>query len=223
MQIAADRPTASRSTRLAAARSHGPAPRGGGRLPPGPRAAAALAAPGSAGAAAANAQVLAELLAGARLPGPAREPEQTSNEGPERRVGDDELATRPATAATSENRPELEALADNPVVDAAIAADWTASNPNGPGAKQERGFWVLRAGDGTISVQAFPSNGTRDSLRPGPMPATAIAFFHTHPNTVAEGYAQEPSTADRNFAAARGIPGLVMSHAGMFYFGPALP
>lgn len=222
MQIAADRTTASRSSRQVAGR---------GRPPPGPRAAAALAAPGSADAAALNAPALAALLAAA----------QTTTDEPERRVGDDELATparaggavrqgeadmlatRPATAATSENRPELEALADNAAVDAAIAADWAASNPNGPGAKQERGFWVLRASDGTISTQAFPSNGTRDSLRPGAKPATAIAFFHTHPNTVAEGYAQEPSTPDRNFANSRGIPGLVMSHAGMFYFGPALP
>lgn len=228
MQIAADRTTASRSSRQVAGR---------GRPPPGPRAAAALAAPGSAGALAANAPALAALLGSARAP---TLPWQAMSGEPERVTGDDQLATiaraaamrqgdadmlaaRAPTASTSENRPELEALADNATVDAAIAADWTASRPNGPTPKKEHGFWILRAANGTITTQAFPSNGTNDSLIPGPMPATSIAFFHTHPNTTAEGYAQEPSQADINFANARGIPGLVMSHAGMFYFGPALP
>jgi hypothetical protein len=132
-------------------------------------------------------------------------------------------AKKLTTAGGSEARPELETIADTPVVQAAIENDWTASKPNAPGEKNERGFWVLRAGDGTLSVQAFPSNGTKDSLTPGPMPSGAVAFFHTHPNTSAEGYLQEPSDADKNFATAKGIPGLVMSHDGMYYFGPALP
>lgn len=147
----------------------------------------------------------------------------TDDAGVARRGGEGDLEQRSPTAGTSEHRPELEALADNAVVDAAIAADWVASKPNTPGQKREHGFWILRAPDNTISVKAFPSNGTNDSLTPGPMPAGSIAFFHTHPNTSAEGYAQEPSTADKNFATARAIPGLVMSHSGMFYFGPALP
>lgn len=209
MHTTADRVSASRNARqragLAALRSARRA-----QLP------AAGTAPQAA------APLLHALLAGAGRLGALPAPLQALIGDSAVRRPEGTLAQRAPTASTSEKRPELEALADDKVVDAAIAADWKASNPNGPGAKKEHGFWVLRSGKGVLSVQAFPSNGTRDSLTPGPMPAGAIAFFHTHPNTSAEGYDQAPSDADKDFADAVGLPGLVMSHDGMFYFGPAL-
>lgn len=130
------------------------------------------------------------------------------------------LSTR---ASASDNRPELEAIANDPAIRAEIDKSWENSNPHGPGEfKQEQGFWIVRD-SGVLKVQQFPSNGTRDSLRPGPMPSGAIAFFHTHPNTDAEGYSQGPSAADVRYANAKGVPGIIQSHGGMYYFGPSLP
>ena len=135
-------------------------------------------------------------------------------------TSDTRITTR---AADSANLPNVEAIANDPVVAAAIEKSWNASNPNTPGSKQEQGFWVMRDDKtGALSTVNFPSNGTRDSLTPGAVPAiegkTAVAFFHTHPNTTAEGYTNGPSTADQNFADARGIPGIIQSHNGMYYF-----
>jgi hypothetical protein len=130
-----------------------------------------------------------------------------------------------ARAPDSANIPSVEAIANDPVVAAAIEKSWNASNPNTPGAKQEQGFWVMRDDKtGALSTVNFPSNGTRDSLTPGAVPSiegkTAVAFFHTHPNTAAEGFINGPSPADQNFADARGIPGIIQSHNGMYYFNP---
>lgn len=133
--------------------------------------------------------------------------------------------TVPARAAATTKTPSLQAIAKYPVVAAAINKAWIASNPNTPGAKQEQGFWVVRDDkSGKLSVVQFPSNGTRDSLTPGAPPSspgkTTVAFFHTHPNTAAEGYVNGPSPADRNFATANNIPGIIKSHVGMHYFKP---
>jgi hypothetical protein len=131
----------------------------------------------------------------------------------------------PPRAADSAKVPSLETIAKDPVVTAAINRAWTNSNPNTAGKKQETGFWVVRDDKtGKLSIVQFPSNGTRDSLTPGPVPSspgkTVVAFFHTHPNTVKEGYVNGPSPADQNFATANGIPGIIRSHAGMYYFTP---
>lgn len=135
-------------------------------------------------------------------------------------TSDTRITTR---APDSANLPNVEAIANDPVVAAAIEKAWNASNPNTPGSKQEQGFWVMRDDKtGALSTVNFPSNGTRDSLTPGAVPAiegkTAVAFFHTHPNTTAEGYTNGPSRADQNFADRLGIPGIIQSHNGMYYF-----
>lgn len=150
---------------------------------------------------------------------PTTTPTQAVSSAP---TSDTRITTR---APDSANIPDLEAIANNPVVAAAIEKAWNASNPNTSGAKQEQGFWVMRDDKtGALSTVNFPSNGTRDSLTPGAVPAiegkTAVAFFHTHPNTAAEGYTNGPSPADQNFADARGIPGIIQSHNGLYYFNP---
>lgn len=137
-------------------------------------------------------------------------------------TSDTRITTR---APDSANIPDLEVITNDPVVAAAIEKAWNGSNPSTPGAKQEQGFWVMRDDKtGALSTVNFPSNGTRDSLTPGAVPAiegkTAVAFFHTHPNTAAEGYTNGPSPADQNFADARGIPGIIQSHNGLYYFNP---
>lgn len=149
-------------------------------------------------------------------------PAAPSQATPSAPTSDTRITTR---APDSANIPSVEAIANDPVVAAAIEKSWNASNPNTPGAKQEQGFWVMRDDKtGALSTVNFPSNGTRDSLTPGAVPAidgkTAVAFFHTHPNTTAEGYTNGPSPADQNFADARGIPGIIQSHNGLHYFNP---
>jgi uncharacterized Zn-binding protein involved in type VI secretion len=120
-------------------------------------------------------------------------------------------------------RPALDAIANDPAVMSAINSAWNASNPDSAGAKQENGFWVVRDdATGQLSTVPFPTNGTRDSMVPGAPPnnpgQTTVAFVHTHPNTDAEGYSQQPSDADTNFANANGVPGIIRSHNGMYYF-----
>jgi len=60
------------------------------------------------------------------------------------------------------------------------------------------------------------------SIVPGATPEDAVAFFHTHPNRPDLGYMAGPSRADIAFAERLGIPGLLQSHNGMYYFGPSL-
>jgi RHS repeat-associated protein len=145
-----------------------------------------------------------------------------------------------ATASGSEVRPDLQALAENPVVAQGIDAAWSASNPDGPpDSRLEHGFWISSS-DGTVSIQPFPISGaTGSQMTPGPTPGTgllgriwnfftggvntdAIAFFHTHPNPASEGWFTGPSPADVSFAQSRNLPGIIQSTDGMYYFGPPL-
>lgn len=136
---------------------------------------------------------------------------------------------RLSPAADSENRPELERLANDPSIRPEIDRAWRGSNPYGTAAeKNERGFWILKNENTGLTVQQFPSNGDRDSLIPGPKPGNAIAFFHTHPNTGTgiggDGYLLGPSPDDLAFSQRRdvNIPGIIRSHNGLYFFGPPL-
>lgn len=108
---------------------------------------------------------------------------------------------------------------------------WNASNPNISGSKIENGFWIiLNSKTKALSVSQFDMTGAqRDKMRPGLPPvikgSKTIAFFHTHPNTAAEGYANGPSRSDIRFAnhPSINLPGIIKSHVGMFYFGPTIP
>ena len=143
-------------------------------------------------------------------------------------TGATQLSQGQVTAPKSAKRPDLEKIANDPTVSAEIDKAWKASNPNGPGAKQEKGFWISKDDNtGALSVTPFPDNGTNDSLTPGSPPSekgkTVVGFFHTHPNTDQEGYKQDPSKADEDFAKSVAVPGLIRSHDGMFYYGPKSP
>jgi hypothetical protein len=143
-------------------------------------------------------------------------------------TGATQLSQGQVTAPKSAKRPDLEKIANDPTVSAEIDKSWKASNPNGPGAKQEKGFWISKDDKtGALSVTPFPDNGTNDSLTPGSPPSekgkTVVGFFHTHPNTDGEGYSQGPSKPDEDFAKAVGVPGLIRSHDGMYYYGPKSP
>jgi len=94
------------------------------------------------------------------------------------------------------------------------------------GVWQEHGFWISRnETTGELLTRPFASPGSMARITPGPTPNDAIAFFHTHPNTVDRSGVRStpgPSRSDQLFAADAGLPGIIQSHNGIYYFGPAL-
>ena len=126
--------------------------------------------------------------------------------------------------------PDVNTVMTDSTVRAAIEDAWNDSNPNAPevppnpppGIKQEQGGWVIYDCCNQTYQIIRVTGGTRDRLptivrtRPNVShPEYLVAWFHTHPNTVAEGYAQGPSPADIQFThnSAR-VPGIVRSHDG---------
>jgi len=110
---------------------------------------------------------------------------------------------------------------------------WFESNPfaadvprGAPGSlKKEQGGWFIRdPNDPSMgsyeAIRVAP--GTRDSLptiagtRPSPASGILVGWFHTHPNTVAEGYGYGPSDSDIAFTTNYAIvPGIIMTHGGL--------
>jgi hypothetical protein len=117
--------------------------------------------------------------------------------------------------------PPLQDIANDPAIRSQINDAWTASAPNGR-SPQEHGFWISRnETTGEIFTRPFANAGSSRSITPGPTPSDAVAFFHTHPNRPDFGFRAGPSGADVDFAATAGLPGLLQSHNGMYYFGPS--
>ncbi|WDE02473.1 carboxypeptidase-like regulatory domain-containing protein [Thalassomonas actiniarum] len=93
---------------------------------------------------------------------------------------------------------------------------WTNSNPGGglaednPG-RHEQGGWIVQHPDGSITIDPWPL-GDGDSITPGPQPAGTIGGFHTHPNTDASIYAQEPSQGDIDTTIPQGVPCYIISN-----------
>jgi hypothetical protein len=128
-----------------------------------------------------------------------------------------------STAASQEQRgdlSQLEAIANHPSIRPRIDEAWRASSPSGPSSR-EHGFWISRnEATGELFTRPFANPGSAARITPGPTPSDAVAFFHTHPNL--QGYTPGPSIGDRAFAADAGLPGILQSHNGMYYFGPRL-
>jgi hypothetical protein len=132
----------------------------------------------------------------------------------------------PRTAASDQpprnDLPQLQAIANDPVIRAHIDAAWTASNPYGLFPK-EHGFWISRDDvSGQLFTRPFANRGDLDTIVPGSPPPDAIASFHTHPYGGIQLGAALPSREDETFAARVGLPGLIQSHVGVYYFGPPL-
>jgi len=121
-------------------------------------------------------------------------------------------------------------LLTDPLIDAALRRAWYESCPHGPAVpwgepgsrKQEQGGWIVwNKQTGTLRVVRV-SPGKRDGLatilgtRPqGSDNEEVVAWFHTHPNTISEGYSPEPGPSDIAFTwqTAR-APGLIETHKG---------
>ena len=130
-------------------------------------------------------------------------------------------------AAASDQPPrsdlsQLQAIANDPVIRARINDAWNASNVYGI-LPREHGFWISRnEGSGELFTRPFANPGVENRIDPGPAPADAIAFFHTHPYGWIIFGAAPPSSSDEAFGRSVGLPGLIRSHVGMYYFGPPL-
>jgi type VI secretion system secreted protein VgrG len=126
--------------------------------------------------------------------------------------------------------PTAAQLVTDPRVDHDLKQAWTDSRPNAaevprgtPGSvKQEQGGWIVwDKKTGHVSTTRVPA-GTRDGLGTiaGTRPADnadqqVVGWFHTHPNTGAEGYGSGPSPADVGWQKAYGkAPGIIETHDG---------
>lgn len=131
---------------------------------------------------------------------------------------------------TYKARPTLDDMLKDPTVDAALKKAWQESNSDAkdvplgqPGStKQEQGGWIVwNKETGHVEIIRVPA-GTRDGL--GTMLSTrppdndkqeVIGWFHTHPNTSAEGYVSDPSPGDRGFQNGYAkVPGIIETHDG---------
>jgi len=123
-------------------------------------------------------------------------------------------------------------FATDPKVAQEMNRAWDESNPHAPevprgqpgSLKIEQGGWIVRGWfGGEYDVIRVPP-GTRDSLNLGSRPifcfCSAVGTFHTHPNTLSEGYRPEPSTTDVANTRARGVPSVIKSHDGDYYVHP---
>lgn len=126
-------------------------------------------------------------------------------------------------------RPPLATIMADGTVTAELNRAWTESNPNAPDVpggtpgspKVEQGGWIIwNPTANTFTVQRVP-HGTRDGLAPivGTKPADTanamvVAWFHTHPNTRAEGYGPDPSGGDTGFTTSAQVPGIIKTHEG---------
>ena len=120
------------------------------------------------------------------------------------------------------------AWASDPTVRRAMATAWNRSNPNArevpigqPGStKAEHGGWVVRNANGTYGVVPWPP-GTRDSSAPTSQPKNAVGWYHTHPNMASERYGSGPSHEDQEFTDHCHLPGVAISHGGMYTIPPS--
>ena len=119
-----------------------------------------------------------------------------------------------------------------------MAAAWFDSTGN-PFYIHENGFYILRDPvSGEISIQpAIAVFGNHAYL--GSPPADAIATFHTHSNRTGspvmvggkqlrdvdgkpQFYLPGPSDGDMRAARRSGLPGIVMSDRGLYFYGSRL-
>ena len=130
-------------------------------------------------------------------------------------------------SSSSSVPPLLQMALKDSGVSSSLSQAWQDSNPDAPSVlrghsgslKLEQGGWIVGS-LGKFKVIRVAA-GTRDSLATiqGTRPSgVVVGWFHTHPNTVAEGYAPtSPSAGDIGFTRQEAkVPGVVIHHNGMF-------
>lgn len=140
-------------------------------------------------------------------------------------------ASAPAQAGTYPNPPTVPEILADTVMAAQLQRAWVESNPNAaavprgsPGSlKREQGGWFQWRKDSHILQSRRVPAGTRDGLativgtRPPDSDILApVAWYHTHPNTAAEGYTHTASAGDIAWQNAEAkVPGIIMTHNGV--------
>ncbi|MGL6097516.1 MAG: hypothetical protein ACRC7O_17175 [Fimbriiglobus sp.] len=121
--------------------------------------------------------------------------------------------------------PTADELHAHPVVQAAFVVAWADSFPDDPTLRHEEGGWVyMHEQTGRLLIRRSLPGRKRaiDLTAPPVIPDHfLIAIFHTHPNPTDDGWNPEPSSDDRRFAMARGVPNLILSDIGPFSAGPS--
>jgi hypothetical protein len=132
-----------------------------------------------------------------------------------------------ARAKDSKANAELEKVAKDPVVSAAIDKAWKDSRPTDGSAKMEHGFWIVKDSKGKLSVVPYKVISSKQDqiVFDGTPPPGAIASFHTHPNKPDEApagfeYITAPSPEDLATAKDINLPGIIQSTSGMYYYDP---
>jgi hypothetical protein len=127
-------------------------------------------------------------------------------------------------------KPSLTDILSDQRVENELKKAWNDSNPGAPevpfgspgSLKKEQGGWIVwNRKTGQLAVTRVPA-GDRDGLSPivGTRPVDTadqevVAWFHTHPNTLAEGYSQDPSPRDIAFQHSEAkVPGIIETHEG---------
>ena len=107
---------------------------------------------------------------------------------------------------------------------------WRDSNPDAPpvrrgqggSLKRENGGWVVQfAGEDDFDLVRSPA-GSRDrmsmesTVKPSEFICGCIVkgYFHTHPNTLSEGYVPGANVYDYQYQIQQGVPGMIRSHEG---------
>jgi hypothetical protein len=113
-----------------------------------------------------------------------------------------------------------------------LAQAWSQSDSYAPAVpigqpgsqKREQGGWILMnwVTGNLILMPVAP--GSRDRIDLSPFPRivyhTPVGWYHTHPNTPAEGYYDPPSTADQGVTDFAKVPGVVRTHSGDYFTCP---
>jgi hypothetical protein len=123
----------------------------------------------------------------------------------------------------------------DPAVIQKLNQAWNQSNPNAPpvrvgqpgSQKTEQGGWILM-NEITGQLLVVPvAPGTRDSLpsivnsRPSVINQTVVGWYHTHPNTAAEGYSYPASPGDVGFTRVEAkVPGVIKTHGSDHFVCP---
>ena len=118
----------------------------------------------------------------------------------------------------------------DPKVKGQMESAWNDSNPFAPAVrrgesgslKRENGGWIVQfVGEEGHELVRSPA-GTRDRMsmestrKPSEFECGCIVkgYFHTHPNTRAEGYFPGTNGYDYDYQLQQGVPGMIRGHEG---------
>lgn len=76
--------------------------------------------------------------------------------------------------------------------------------------QHERAAFLILEGDGSLTLQPWPSRGLRHASFKGTIPARTLAIIHTHPHGE-----PQPSARDRAESARLGLPVIVVTTDGV--------